>query len=165
MPSLISALLILFVLYGCASPPASDSSAVAVPPDASVTQTISTEKAEKPTAARTEPTPEMVAEQELRLGITAYENGQHKKSQQALKNALALGLNNKSDKVAANKYLAFMACANQQREVCKGYFRKAIAADAKFDLGKSESGHPMWGGVFKEVKAEAKTKGSAKLNN
>jgi Spy/CpxP family protein refolding chaperone len=165
MPRLISALLILFVLYGCASPPTSDSSAVAAPPEALGVPTNNTEKAEKPTAARTEPTPEVVAEQELRLGITAYENGQHKKSQQSLKNALALGLSNKSDKVAANKYLAFMACANQQREACKGYFRKAIAADAKFDLGKSEAGHPMWGGVFKEVKVEAKIKGSAKSNN
>ena len=160
MHRLVSAFLILFGIYGCASSGKND--IPAVEPVAAPRTISSAEKVEIPAPVPVEPSPEVVAEQELKLGITAYENGQHKKSQQHLKNALSLGLTGKSDKVAANKYLAFMACANQQLEVCKGYFRKALATDGKFELSKSEAGHPMWGKVFKEVKSEGKAKNTAK---
>jgi len=163
MHRLILTSLILFGVYGCAGSNTGDSPAVTEPTNsATATTTGTVEKIEKPAPVPAEPTPEAMAEQELRLGIAAYENGQHKKSQQSLKNALSLGLSSRSDKVTANKYLAFMTCANQQREVCKGYFRKAIAIDPKFELGKAEAGHPMWGKVFKEVKAEVKGQGAAK---
>lgn len=149
---------ILSALYGCASP---GDKPPAIPDPVPEVVSIE-ERIEKPAPPPAEPIPEITGEQELRAGIAAYENGQHKKSQQSLKNALTLGLNNRSDKITANKYLAFMACANQQREVCKGYFRKALAIDPKFELSKSEAGHPMWSGVFKEVKAEGKPKDPAK---
>lgn len=160
MHHLAPALLILLGLYGCANTSTNDS--VAVEPAASPVATSPVDKVEVPAPAPAEPAPEIVAEQELKLGITAYENGQHRKSQQHLKTALSLGLTGKSDKVAANKYLAFMACANKQRDICRGYFRKALATDSKFELSKSEAGHPMWGSVFKEVKAEGKAKSTAK---
>ncbi len=157
----LPAFVALLGVYGCAGTTTQTPAAAPEPTPVAATAG-SGEKIEKPAPAPVETPPEVVAEQEFRQGVTAYENGQHKKSQQQLQKALSLGLSNRADKVSANKYLAFMACANKQRDVCKGYFRKALAFDPKFELGKAEAGHPMWGGVFKEVKAEIKAKGAAK---
>ncbi len=158
----IPVLAILFEIAACTSTPSADPTpAPDNPPAAAATSAVEMVDKAPPPAQAELPAPPL-AEQELRAGIAAYENGQHKKSQQLLKNALSLGLTGKSDKVTANKYLAFMACANQQRDVCKGYFRKAVMIDARFELNKAEAGHPMWGKAFKEVKAEGKAQGAAK---
>lgn len=95
------------------------------------------------------------AEVNLANGIKAYENGDYKTSQSELQGALALGLANRVDQMRANKYLAFIACAGNQRDVCKTHFLKAFAISPKFSLAKSEAGHPVWGPVFLEAKAEA----------
>lgn len=104
-----------------------------------------------------EPPPAVPAKAEARLaaGVKAYEDGDYKTAQQELQGALDQGLANRVARVRANKYLAFVACATGDRDECKAHFRTALAIDPKFQLSKAEAGHPLWGPVFKQVKAEA----------
>ncbi|MHB1085797.1 MAG: TssQ family T6SS-associated lipoprotein [Thiobacillus sp.] len=92
------------------------------------------------------------AEQDLSAGIRAYEDGDYKNSAQLLQNALNADLFITSDKVAAHKYLAFMHCAQSREKACRSEFRKALELNPDFELTPAESGHPLWGPVFKSLK-------------
>lgn len=135
------------LLGGCATPPEA-------PPA----------PAETPVAVAEIPAPEPVAETPpapaqkpgaagLAKGIEAYENGKYQAARNHLSGALASGLDS-PDQVIAHKYLAFIACAGGQRITCRSHFRKALDIDASFSLTRTESGHPVWGKIFREVKAE-----------
>ena len=92
------------------------------------------------------------AEQDLSSGIRAYEDGEYGSSARFLQNALSAGLFLNSDKVAAHKYLAFIHCAQAREESCGNEFRKALELDPELELTPAESGHPLWGPVFKSLK-------------
>lgn len=94
------------------------------------------------------------AEKDLSLGIRAYEDGDYKNSTELLQSALASELFLNSDKVAAHKYLAFMYCAQSREKACRDEFRKALELDPQFELTPAESGHPLWGPVFKSLKQQ-----------
>lgn len=93
------------------------------------------------------------AEQDLSLGIRAYEDGDYRSSARLLQGALSEDLLLNSDKVAAHKYLAFIHCAQSRERLCREEFRKALALDPKFELSPAEAGHPSWGPVFKSLKS------------
>lgn len=96
--------------------------------------------------------------QNLEKGVAAYENAQYRSANKLIAGALQSGLDT-ADEVRAHKYLAFIACAGGQTGPCRTHFRKALAIDPGFGLTRTEAGHPMWGKVFREVKAQqAKTK-------
>lgn len=92
------------------------------------------------------------AEQDLSAGLRAYEDGDYRNSARLLQSALAAGLIVKSDKVAAHKHLAFMHCAQSRERACRDEFRKALELDPGLELTPAESGHPLWGPVFKSLK-------------
>ena len=94
------------------------------------------------------------AEQELSTGIKNYEDGNYKTAAKNLQSALELGLTFDSDTVQAHKYLAFIHCLSNREKQCRDEFRKALEKDNKFDLVPAEAGHPVWGPVFRAVKAE-----------
>lgn len=94
------------------------------------------------------------AEQELSAGLRAYEDGRYKPAAKNLQSALDAGLAFKTDQVRAHKYLAFIYCISEQERQCREEFRRAYALDSKFDLEPAEAGHPIWGPVFRSVKAE-----------
>lgn len=94
------------------------------------------------------------AEQELSTGIRAYEDGNYKSAQKHLQGALDEGLILNTDKAVAHKYLAFIQCAHGRETQCRQEFRELLEVDPKFELEPSEAGHPVWGPVFKSVKAE-----------
>lgn len=94
------------------------------------------------------------AEQELSAGLRAYEDGQYKPAAKNLQSALDAGLAFKSDQVRAHKYLAFIYCISEQERQCREEFKRAYTLDPKFDLEPAEAGHPIWGPVFRSVKAE-----------
>ncbi|BAN35595.1 hypothetical protein SCD_n01783 [Sulfuricella denitrificans skB26] len=96
------------------------------------------------------------AEQELSTGITNYEDGNYKAAAKTLQNALDSGLTFDSDAARAHKYLAFIHCLSNREKQCRDEFRKALEKDNKFDLNPAEVGHPIWGPVFRAVKAEHK---------
>lgn len=91
------------------------------------------------------------AEQDLSSGIRAYEDGDYRNSARLLQSALSAGLILNADKVAAHKYLAFIHCSQSREKACRDEFRKARALDPKFELTPAESGHPLWGPVYRSL--------------
>lgn len=93
------------------------------------------------------------AEQSLSEGLRQYEDGNYQEAQKSLQSALKQGLANKPDEVKAHKYLAFIHCVSNRERQCREAFRKALDLNPAFDLTPAEAGHPVWGPVFRSVKA------------
>lgn len=94
------------------------------------------------------------AEQEMNLGIHNYEDGNYKIAAGNLQNALDGGLTSLADQLVAHKYLAFIYCVSGEKLACRGEFKRILKIDPKFQLTPAEAGHPLWGPVFRAVKAE-----------
>ena len=90
-------------------------------------------------------------ERALLDGMRAYDDGQYAQSDSALRRALASGLATGRDRATAHKLRAFISCSNEQIAECEAEFRAARAADPAFVLSRSESGHPIWGPVYRRV--------------
>lgn len=93
----------------------------------------------------------------LQEGIRQYEEGNYRTARRRLQFALEEGLS-RPDRVKAHKYLAFIACVSNQQLTCREEFGIAFELDPKFDLEPAEAGHPIWGPVFKGVKARQQKK-------
>jgi Tfp pilus assembly protein PilF len=91
-------------------------------------------------------------EPQLKAGIRLYEDGKYPQALTSLQDALNAGLSD-ADQVTANKYLAFISCVSGRERQCRAYFRRALELNPSFELEPAEAGHPMWGPVFKNVKA------------
>lgn len=94
------------------------------------------------------------AEQELSAGLKSYEDGHYAQAQKQIQNALNSELTFKSDRVTAYKYLAFIHCVSDRKKQCRASFKEALEINPDLQLSAAESGHPMWGPVFREVQAE-----------
>lgn len=94
------------------------------------------------------------AEQELSTGLKNYEDGNYQTAAKYLQNALNTGLTFQNDRVAAHKYLAFINCVSDREKQCREEFKKALEIDPTLELTTSEAGHPIWGPVFRALKAE-----------
>ena len=92
------------------------------------------------------------AESMLDQGIRQYDNGDYRIAARTIQGALDEGLTTRSQ-ARAHKYLAFMDCIAGQQTQCRDEFRKALEIDPSCELQAEESGHPIWGPVFKSVKA------------
>lgn len=92
------------------------------------------------------------AEPVLQAGLRLYENGAYAESAKSLQAAIDQGLGSK-DRARAHKYLAFIHCASSREQLCRDEFRKALADDPSLDLAPAEAGHPIWGPIFRAVKA------------
>lgn len=90
---------------------------------------------------------------QLEAGIKLYEDGRYNQASTSFQNALNAGLNN-ADQVTANKYLAFVNCVQGRDRQCRAHFRTALELDPSFELEPAEAGHPMWGPVFRQVRAK-----------
>jgi Tfp pilus assembly protein PilF len=88
----------------------------------------------------------------LRAGLKQYENGDYEESAKNLQGAIELGVPEKS-RVTAHKHLAFIHCSTNRVGQCRDEFRKALAVDPSFELSPAESGHPVWGPIFRSLKA------------
>ncbi len=98
------------------------------------------------------------AEKELSAGLKSYENGQYQAAAKYLQNALDSGLTFKRDRVTAHKYLAFVYCVSDRKKQCRAEFKEALEINSDFELSSAEAGHPLWGPVYREVKAEQRQK-------
>jgi Tfp pilus assembly protein PilF len=96
---------------------------------------------------------ERKGEPQLKIGIKNYEEGRLTDASRNFEGALNDGLGD-SDKVTAHKYLAFIHCVSKRERQCRGHFRSALDIDPNFELQPAESGHPMWGPVFRSVKGQ-----------
>lgn len=102
------------------------------------------------------------AAQTLSLGIQQYEDGDLRVAQKNIQDALNMGLAFDADKVNAHKHLAFIFCASGQEKTCRDEFRRAFDVDPGFKLEPTEIGHPLWGPVYKSVRAELISRGKVK---
>ena len=91
-------------------------------------------------------------ERYLGQGIAFYEEGNYRVSSRRLMFALEEGLTI-PDRVLAHKYLAFVACVSGHQLTCREEFSIALKLDPSFELDEAESGHPIWGPVFRSAKA------------
>jgi Tfp pilus assembly protein PilF len=153
------AVVLALACSACATPTAPEPAAPASPPPKqSAAPAVAAPPPEGRPAAPREPAvatrEKSRAEQDLERGTKSYEDGDYKSAERQLKSALSLGLPAFRDQAAAHKYLAFIACASGRQRPCRDEFRKAFEADGNFDLAPAEAGHPVWGPVFRSVKAE-----------
>ena len=94
---------------------------------------------------------ERPAERALVEGIRAYDDGSYASAEAALRRALEGGLKSGRDRATANKLLAFITCTSDRMAECEDAFRAARAADPLFVLSRAETGHPLWGPVYRKV--------------
>jgi hypothetical protein len=147
-------LLLALACAGCA-PQAVKEPDRPVPPAADTKPADSKPAAKEPETAPPAPVMPTLspAEQELEKGVRNYEDGEYKVATKELQTALSQGLTARADQAKAHKYLAFINCVSGRPNGCREEFRKAFVADPNFDLTPAEAGHPMWGPVFRSVKA------------
>ena len=88
----------------------------------------------------------------FKIALQQYEAGDYDESAKSFEGALRQGLGDK-ERASAHKHLAFIHCAAQRERECRDEFRKALAADPTLELEPAEAGHPVWGPVFRAVKA------------
>jgi len=88
----------------------------------------------------------------FKLALQQYEAGDYAASAKNFQGAINEGLSDKQ-LADAHKHLAFIHCsANRQRQ-CRDEFRKALSVDPALELEPAEASHPVWGPIFKSVKA------------
>jgi len=88
----------------------------------------------------------------FKLAMQQYEAGEYAESAKNFQGAIKEGLSDKQ-LADAHKHLAFIHCsANRQRQ-CRDEFKKALSVDPTLELEPAEAGHPVWGPIFKAVKA------------
>lgn len=92
------------------------------------------------------------AQQTLSAGLKQYEDGEYEQSLTTLQSAIQQGLPER-DRVNAYKHSAFIYCVSSRERQCREEFKKALAIDPGLDLAPEEADHPMWGRVFRSVKA------------
>lgn len=102
--------------------------------------------------------PSRKAEEDLAAGVRSYENANYQEASRLLQASLGEGLAKRPDQIRAHKYLAFIHCVSGRTAQCRDEFRQALALDPSFDLAANEAGHPMWGPVFRSVKAQVRGK-------
>ena len=88
----------------------------------------------------------------LARGIRQYEEGNYSEAARLLASSLEQGLG-RTDQVRAHKYLAFIHCVSGREARCREEFRSTLEIDPSFELAANEAGHPIWGPVFRSVKA------------
>ena len=88
----------------------------------------------------------------LTAGVRQYEDGNYGDAAKQIQSALSQGLST-ADRVKAHKYLAFIDCVTDRVPACRDEFHKALAIDPGMELAPAEAGHPIWGPVFRSVKA------------
>jgi Tfp pilus assembly protein PilF len=88
----------------------------------------------------------------LSMGLKQYEDGDYADSAKNLQVAIDQGLAEK-ERVVAHKHLAFINCASDRERQCRDEFRKALAVDPTMELAPAEAGHPIWGPIFRSLKA------------
>jgi len=94
------------------------------------------------------------AKASLALGLRQYQRGEYDDALKSLSASLDHGLLSKTEQSSARKHLAFMHCVSGRRPQCADEFRKAMEIDSGFDLPAAEAGHPIWGPVYRDVRAQ-----------
>lgn len=87
------------------------------------------------------------------VAVRQYEAGEYPEAAKNFEVALREGGLGEKEAASAHKHLAFIHCASRRERQCREEFRKALAVDPALELEAAEAGHPVWGPVFRSVKA------------
>lgn len=87
-------------------------------------------------------------------GLRNYEAGSYDEALKNLTASLDHGVLPRSEQATARKHLAFIHCVSGREQQCREEFRKAMEIDPKFELNTAEAGHPVWGPVYSNVRAQ-----------
>jgi Tfp pilus assembly protein PilF len=96
--------------------------------------------------------PSSMGQEALAAGLALYDEGDYADSLKNLKHAIAQGLT-RQESANAHKHLAFINCVSERETQCRREFRNALALDPAMELAPAESGHPIWGPIFRSLKA------------
>jgi Tfp pilus assembly protein PilF len=88
----------------------------------------------------------------LSAGLKQYEEGEYGESAKNLQGAIELGVSDQQ-RANAHKHLAFIHCSSNRVGQCRDEFRKALSIDPALELAPAEAGHPVWGPIFRSLKA------------
>ena len=102
------------------------------------------------------------AREQLATGVRQYNAGEFESAQKSLNASLEHGLLSKADQATARKHLAFIHCLVNRESQCRDEFRKAFEINSEFALTAAEDGHPIWGPVYRNVRAQLIAEGEAK---
>ena len=102
----------------------------------------------------TEETLRARAKDQLATGLKLYETGDYDGAQKSLAASLDHGLLQRADQGIARKHLAFVHCISGREGPCRDEFRKAFEIDPNLALNTAEDGHPIWGPVYRDVRAK-----------
>lgn len=94
------------------------------------------------------------AKENVALGLRQYERGEYEDAAKSLTASLDHGLLSRSEQSEVRKYLAFIHCISERESQCRDEFRKALEIDPDFSLSAAEVGHPIWGPVYRNVRAQ-----------
>jgi hypothetical protein len=102
------------------------------------------------------------AHMNLSEGLKAYENGNYDDAQRNILLSLDSGVLTVPLQINARKHMAFINCLTNREASCREEFEKIIALDAKFELPAAEAGHPNWGPVFRNLRADIEARKSGR---
>jgi tetratricopeptide (TPR) repeat protein len=90
----------------------------------------------------------------LAEGLKRYDAGNFDEAKTSFLLAADSGVLSTAQQLDARKHMAFIYALQNRESSAREEFEKAFALDAKFELTPAEAGHPKWGPVYRQVKAE-----------
>ncbi len=87
-------------------------------------------------------------------GLRQYEAGNYDDALKSLTASLDHGVLPRSEQATARKHIAFIHCVSGREQQCREEFRKAMEIDPKFELTTAEAGHPVWGPIYSNARAQ-----------
>jgi hypothetical protein len=164
--TIVSSFVIIAALSGCATtapepaaPPAVKPIVVAPPPPVAAPAPVAPAPTPIVVVPKTDPTPPVASndgpgEKDLADGMALYDSGDYRGAQRKLLAAQNAASETSMTKQTSMKMLAFTYCLTNQRAPCRQQFNNLLKLNPKFELTKSEAGHPLWGPVFVQAKKD-----------
>lgn len=90
----------------------------------------------------------------LAEGLKRYDAGNFDDAKTSFLLAADSGVLSTAQQLDARKHMAFIYALQNREASAREEFEKAFALDAKFELTPAEAGHPKWGPIYRQVKAE-----------
>ena len=158
---LTSAVAMSAILGGCATPPPpppppAPPPVVDVKPEEPPVSVSRVDQVESDANNATTTAPENLTAVERRFaeGLTLYNDGNYNGAIRIFREP-AFGRAWPELRNRSMKYLAFSYCVANNVSQCRRTFVQLLKLEPEFELAATESGHPIWGPVFKDAQAEA----------